>query len=376
VSPATPQGLARALEFDSPAERAAAELRGWLEAGERVVALLAPRGPLRRRALAILAASLEGRFLAARWTGDRPAAPRQSTLDEVRGKTTPTLFLVEDGERLGAEGARVLRALAQDPSAEHCVAVALDAQEAGAVLGGLGPELEIVVLRKEAAGRRFGGPLRIAALGAVLGVAGVSFGVALALLLPRFAPPAEAPGSAPGAVAEVAAPAGPLPAPRPAAPRAATAGPPRAASPPEESTPPAASLPAVAAPPPVAAGPERAKGERLGAAPRTPAGPAAGRTAPPPPSGPAAAPATAPPAAPPTARAAAAAPGFLVVNAIPRAWISLDGAVLGETPIVRHPVAGGAHRVSARFEDGREEERRIEIAGGELYLMFDGRALR
>jgi len=360
VSPAASRGLARPLEFDSPAERAAAELRGWLEAGERVVALLAPRGPLRRRALAILAASLEGRFLAARWPGDRPAAPRQSTLDEVRGKTTPTLFLVEDGERLGAEGARVLRALAQDPSAAHCVAVALDAQEAGPVLGGLGPELEIVVLR-EAAKRRLGA-LRIAAQGAVLGVAGVSFGVALALLLPRFAPPGEAPeapASAPVAAAEAAAPTGPESAPAEVAVRAATV------------PPPAASLPAVGAPPPVATGPERTKGD-LGTAPRTPAAPTAGPGTPPPST---AAAATAPPAAPTTARAAAA-PGFLVVNAIPRAWISLDGAVLGETPIVRHPVAGGAHRVSARFEDGREEERGIEIAGGELYLMFDGRAPR
>jgi hypothetical protein len=32
--------------------------------------------------------------------------------------------------------------------------------------------------------------------------------------------------------------------------------------------------------------------------------------------------------------------------------------------------------VSARFEDGREDRRRIEIAGGELYLMFDGRPQR
>ena len=27
----------------------------------------------------------------------------------------------------------------------------------------------------------------------------------------------------------------------------------------------------------------------------------------------------------------------------------------------------------ARFEDGRADERTIDVAGGELYLMFDGR---
>jgi hypothetical protein len=64
------------------------------------------------------------------------------------------------------------------------------------------------------------------------------------------------------------------------------------------------------------------------------------------------------------------------VNAIPRAWIAVDGAAVGETPIVRHPVSGGSHLVSARFEDGREDRRRVEIAGGELYLMFDGRPQR
>jgi hypothetical protein len=62
-----------------------------------------------------------------------------------------------------------------------------------------------------------------------------------------------------------------------------------------------------------------------------------------------------------------------VVNAIPRAVISLDGALLGETPIVRHPVAAGTHRVAARFGDGRREERTVQAAGGEIYLMFDGR---
>jgi hypothetical protein len=66
-------------------------------------------------------------------------------------------------------------------------------------------------------------------------------------------------------------------------------------------------------------------------------------------------------------------PGWLVVNAIPRAAIHLDGSALGETPIVRHPVASGRHRVAARFGDGREQERSVHVDGGEVYLMFDGR---
>jgi hypothetical protein len=61
------------------------------------------------------------------------------------------------------------------------------------------------------------------------------------------------------------------------------------------------------------------------------------------------------------------------VNAIPRAQITVDGAEIGQTPIVRHPISGGSHRVSARFEDGREDARTVEIAGRELYLLFDGR---
>jgi hypothetical protein len=62
-----------------------------------------------------------------------------------------------------------------------------------------------------------------------------------------------------------------------------------------------------------------------------------------------------------------------VVNAIPRAAIRLDGASLGETPIVRHPVAPGRHHVAARFQDGREQERTVHVSGDEVYLMFDGR---
>jgi len=331
---------------DSPTGRAVAELRGWLEAGERVVVLLAPPGAARRQVLAALTAELEGRFVATPWSAlaPRAAAPRASTVDELRGARTPrTLLVVEEGERLGAEGARVMRALAHDDSSERCAAVALAPEEAGAVLGGLGPGLEVVVLRPERIGRA--PALRTLAAGVAALLAAASFGVALALLLPRFAP------------------APPEPAPVPAAAPPAVAAPPAGASPPPEPAP-AKRQPE---PPPAQARREPA------AAPR--AEPQARRPRPAPePIAPAA------PAAPtdPPAVAAAPAPvqpadGWLVVNAIPRAQITVDGAEIGQTPIVRHRVSGGRHHVSARFEDGREDARTVEIAGRELYLLFDGR---
>lgn len=349
---------------DSPIGRAVAELRGWLEAGERVVVLLAPRGAARRQVLAVLSAELEGRFVATPWSAlaPRAAAPRASTVDELRGARAPrTLLVVEEGERLGAEGARVLRALAHDDSSERCAAVALAPEEAGAVLGGLGPGLEVVVLRPERASR--GAPaLRTVAAGVAALLAAASFGVALALLLPRFAPvplePAAAPPSVAAPPAEASAPAelastqakreiGPAPAERQLEPLPAQAE---------------RQLEA----PPAKAKREPAPTRRVEPEARRP------RPAPVP-----AAPGAESPSGPPNVAAALVparpADGWLVVNAIPRAQITVDGAEIGQTPIVRHPISGGSHRVSARFEDGREDARTVEIAGRELYLLFDGR---
>ncbi|HVH07080.1 MAG TPA: PEGA domain-containing protein [Myxococcota bacterium] len=61
------------------------------------------------------------------------------------------------------------------------------------------------------------------------------------------------------------------------------------------------------------------------------------------------------------------------MNSIPRAQIHVDGASIGSTPIVRHRVAAGEHRVTARFDDGKSDERTIRVGTDELYLMFDGR---
>jgi hypothetical protein len=299
------------------------ELRGWIEAGERVVALLAPRGPSRRRALEALAAALEGRFAIVPWSGAarRPARPAVGKA----GGPAPTLLVVEEGETLGAEGARVLHALAHEPSRERRIAVALAPEEAGPVLRGLGPELEIVTLRpdpgeRSAARQRW---LAAAAGLAALILAGGSLGLALGLVLPRLAP-------------------------SPAAPARASLAPPPVGAPPPEAE-------AAASPP---------------EAPRAPAEPRRPPRARPPPA-PSPSPAAAP--SPPPRAAVGEADGWLIVNAIPRAWIDLDGAALGETPIVRRPVPGGPHRVRARFESGREQERSIRVAGREVYLMFDGR---
>ena len=236
------------IEPETPAERAVAELRGWLEAGERIVVLLAPRGAERRRVLDSLAAAAGARFVATPWkagAGRPPTPPRQTTVDELRGSTPRTLLVVEEGERLGAEGARVLRALTHDPATERFAAVALSPEEAGAVLGGLGPGLEVVVLRDAPRGR--GAPwLRGAAAAAAALLAAASLGVALALLLPRFAPePAPAPEAVPAAPPEVAAPppelpdAAPVAAPPPPSPRS-----PRRCGAQRRAPPPAAAAPA------------------------------------------------------------------------------------------------------------------------------------
>jgi hypothetical protein len=353
-------------EAVSPAEQAAEALRGWLDAGERIAVLLAPRGPARHEALARLERSLADRFVAERWTAHGAAAD-SSTLEELRGRRA--LVIVESGEELGAEGARTLRASLDDPGGARCAVVALAADEAGAVLAGLGSELEVVVLRDTH--RRAPRPeLRAARAAAAALVAVASVVLVGLLVLPRLRddrielPPATEPARSARAAgpetpaAEVVREIAPEPAPAPGAIQVE-----RPAAP---SPAPARELPPVAAAPPAAAAPVPRP-----APPPATVPPAARRAAAAKP------PARAPAPAPTPKRVAATAPapadGWLVVNAIPRAEIHLDGAVIGATPIVRHRVAGGSHRVIARFDDGTADERTIQMAGGELYLMFDGR---
>lgn len=329
---ATEKVPTRVSRGETPVERAAEELRAWIEAGARIVALLAPPGAERRRVLALLSRSLEGRFLTRPWSGQgwSLAASRVALASDVRRAAAPTLLVVEEGERLGPDEARVLRALATDPAGAYCAALALEAQGAGDVLGALGPALEVVVLRGVAARPARSARLRWLATATALVAAGISLGLVASLLLPRLA--ASPQTATPAIPVRVAAPA------------------------------PAPPLPEVAAPPPETAPPPPAE-----IAPKRPPVQAMPRPRPRP----------APIRPPPLREAAAIAPvpgpGWLVVNAIPRAAISIDGALLGETPIVRHPVAAGRHRVLARFGDGREQEQTVQISGAEVYLMFDGR---
>lgn len=323
----------------SHVERAAAELRGWLDAGESLVVLLAPRGAARRATLERLLGSLGERFVAEPWSGDPSRSPtiRVNTVGELRGTGGPrALILVEDGERMDAEGARVLRALIDEAAGARCAVVAVAASEAGAVLPVLGSALEMVVLRDPH--RASASRLRGVGAGAAAILAGVSVALATVVLLPRFRPEpppplvsVEARRSAPLPQVEAAPPE-----PAPSAPAEA----PRAAAPPAHDLPlpPPTASAARPSPPPR---PER----------RTP--PVGTR-------------ASAKPVPAPAA-------GWLVVNAIPRALIIVDGNAIGPTPIVRHPLGAGRHRIGARFDDGSADERTIQTAGGEHYLMFDGR---
>jgi hypothetical protein len=334
----------------SPAEQAAEALHGWIDAGERIAVLLAPRGAARLDALARLERSLADRFVAERWRADGEGEPDANTVQELRGRRS--LVIVADGEALGAEGARALRASLDDPSGARCAVVALAADEAGAVLAGLGPGLEVVVLRdtRKAAAPS---PHRAARAVAAAALAAASVALTALVVLPRFGD-------------------------EPAVPAA------RSAEPELESEPPPTAD--VASAPPASA-PDPAPAAQVAAPePRIAAPPAAARA--PEPTPPRVAPRTAPirtaeklpprPAAtPPRVADAQARPrpadGWLVVNAIPRAEIHVDGAAIGQTPIVRHRLAAGSHRVTARFRDGKADERNIQVAGGELYLMFDGR---
>jgi hypothetical protein len=371
-------------ETASPPERAAEALVGWLDAGERVAVLLAPRGAARHEALARLEQLVADRFVADRWSAAGGSTPAPSTLEELRGRRA--LAIVENGEELGAEGARTLRASLEDPAGARCAVVALAADEAGAVLAGLGHGLEVVVLR-DARRPAKAAPFRAARAAAAGLLAFASVALAALVVLPRLGDerielaPAGAPASptavATAPVTEPGTERTPATEPAPAAEPAAAATParelPAAAAPPK----PAAELPAVAAAPPAAQSEAALEPERAPAAPPSARAPAPrraespARRAAPTPSR-----VTPPPDAPQRAAAPAPAPpadGWLVVNSIPRAEIHLDGAVIGQTPIVRHRVSAGSHRVIARFGDGSADERTIRVAGGELYLMFDGR---
>ena len=76
------------------------------------------------------------------------------------------------------------------------------------------------------------------------------------------------------------------------------------------------------------------------------------------------------PALPPVSLAPPPAGPRLSVDAEPWAEIQVDGRPVGETPLGDLPLPPGSHRVSAKLPDGRVLERRVEMRGGDVYLVF------
>jgi len=353
--------------------RAAAEACAWLEAGARGIALLAPAGDARRGAVEAIAARAPRPFALARIAA-REGHAAGSVLVRAdaavrRFGGAPTVLVVEQAELLAPDEARALRAIADHaPGDVRLVALLAPRHDTPALLRAFGGGVEWVPCAPAPTPARSGlaWPVpprlpepRALARGATLLLAVVSLGAALGVLLPRFAA-APRRGPVPAAAADVAAPP---PASRPAAPRAGK----RVARPPD----PRAAAGSAAAQRPSAPADARSAGTAAPA--RTPAKPAAAAASAPAPA------AASAPAAPAAARAAPApraparpAGGYLFVNAMPRARIRVDGVAVGETPLVRVPLARGRHDVVAEFPDGRREERSIEASGAETYVVFGG----
>lgn len=58
--------------------------------------------------------------------------------------------------------------------------------------------------------------------------------------------------------------------------------------------------------------------------------------------------------------------GYVTLNAVPWAYVTIDGARLdGVTPMVDVPLSAGAHTIMLQTSDGRRETRRLVITGGE-----------
>lgn len=61
---------------------------------------------------------------------------------------------------------------------------------------------------------------------------------------------------------------------------------------------------------------------------------------------------------------------FLVINTNPWSRVYVDGRFIGNTPIVRHRVRAGRHRVRFETEDGIEEEITISVDEGEVIRLI------
>jgi hypothetical protein len=94
---------------------------------------------------------------------------------------------------------------------------------------------------------------------------------------------------------------------------------------------------------------------RLAPAPAEPPRPAARRK-----------PVEAPPGSVP---AAPAKVGYLTINAVPYGTVSIDGVVVGDTPVVRHEVPPGEHRIQISREGFRTDSTLATVtAGNEVRL--------
>ena len=58
------------------------------------------------------------------------------------------------------------------------------------------------------------------------------------------------------------------------------------------------------------------------------------------------------------------------VNAVPAARIAIDGRDVGNTPIVGLLIPEGSRSFVASFSDGRQMERKVEVEGAEVYVLF------
>jgi hypothetical protein len=61
-----------------------------------------------------------------------------------------------------------------------------------------------------------------------------------------------------------------------------------------------------------------------------------------------------------------------VVAGMRAATVSIDGRVVGMTPIANHKVTPGKHRIRWDWDDGRVFEQTIDIAAGDVMLLKGG----
>lgn len=398
-----------------PVGRAVGEMRAWLRAGRRGIALLATDPGARAEALDRLGAELSETHAIVRLSGrnlahDQLAAAVRDALDLPATHTEQALLelarrrshagggvaiLIDDAENLPAACAARLRFLTgTSAGAVRAIASADPTTGVAGLVRGMGPGIEFVALHDALSVapfddappppsplRRAIGPLAAAAmLGALLTLP--DYGLSPLVPVRELTPPSQPEPIDIAALERFEEPLAPAP---------VDAAPPPfdAASPPVDAAPPPAPVEppdrADSLPEPQPALPEPAHvAESASEAPPVPVPtvvlePVTGaRPVPAEPSRVAAA--TAPAARAPSsklARRAVPAPAVradaavpVVVNSHPAAVIEVDGVSLGTTPVVRVPVEPGVRHFTALFHDGRRVEREVDVAGEELFLVF------